>query len=239
MSRNDYYGSVGGQKHWFVGVVKDVNDPKDSNRVRVRIKGIHPDDGDDTQTPSSSTGGGSTPSTTTGGGSTGSSISSPTLIQVDESKLPDSRKLSSPISNHFTLRDVTTGVAGSASRRTAAMGINNGQLTKEIIKNLAMISRNCLDPIKDKYGHIVITSGWRIGVSDADRNSTHGNHPNGYAIDFQVPGVSSESVASWIQATLKGRYNLLEIAPHHVHIQLGGTSRQGTTSNPITIRGSG
>jgi hypothetical protein len=39
--QKDYYGN---QYKWFIGKVKDVNDPLNSNRVRVHIFGIHPDE---------------------------------------------------------------------------------------------------------------------------------------------------------------------------------------------------
>lgn len=36
----DYYGD---QSRWFIGIVKDIQDPLELGRVRVRIYGIHPD----------------------------------------------------------------------------------------------------------------------------------------------------------------------------------------------------
>lgn len=36
----DYYGD---QSRWFIGIVKDIQDPLELGRIRVRIYGIHPD----------------------------------------------------------------------------------------------------------------------------------------------------------------------------------------------------
>ena len=225
----DYYGSIAGQKHWFVGVVKDVSDP--NNRVRLQIKGIHPEDAGGSSTPGDSsagtTGGGGT-----GGGSSGSSSapttpaatggSSPTQGQVSVSRddLPSSTQFSAPLSPHFTLGSL---VNPKYRNRSA-------QLTPSIIYNLKNLAVNCLEPLKARYPGMIITSGWRpYGAVGTARN-----HPGGYAVDFQVRGQTPASIVNWIQQNLRGRYTKLELATRHVHIQLGGG---GTTANPIFFTG--
>lgn len=227
-TENDYYGSG---MRWFVGVVKDTQDPKNSNRVRVRIKGQHPDEGDDTSTPASSgtagsTGSGGTSSTTPSSGTGGSSGAG--VVEPDKASLPNSRQLTQKISNSFTLADLTVNAKGGHSSASARSAIERGQLTEEHIQNLARLARNCLDPLKQQYNNLIITSGWRVGIGAS------GNHPKGYAVDFQVPGVNPEQIGAWIKTNLAGRFSMLEIATRHVHIQLGGS---GSTDNPKFIRG--
>lgn len=224
----------------FIGVVKDINDPLNANRVRVRIYGIHPEGDDDMPLTGSVSGpgaGGGSGTSTTGGSSGTSGASGPTNspIKVDESNLPDSRKLGDKISKNFTLENLTTGASGPASKSSSRRGINQGLLTKEIIKNLANLATNVLDPLKDKYPNLNINSGWRIGYSKADGPGTTGNHSSGRAADVSAPGVSPREMASWIQSNLRGRYSTILIYPTFIHVQFESTPgrRQGTTSSPL------
>lgn len=229
----DFYGD---KNKFFIGVVKDTQDPNNSNYVRVRIKGIHPETGDDTPSSPTSSGGGSGGGSSGGGGAQGPITGAgPAVapISVDRASLPTAAQLDQKISNSWTLRNLTVGASGPHSRRTAAMGIQNGLLTQDIIYNLANLSRNCLDKIKSDHHNLNINSGWRIGVSPADKGASGGNHPKGYAADISCPGVSPRDLASYCNTNLRGRFNLLLIYPTFIHIQLGGSSRQGTTSNPL------
>jgi hypothetical protein len=228
----DFYGD---KSKFFIGVVKDTQDPTNSNYVRVRIKGIHPETGDDSPTSPTGSGGGIGAAGTGGMAATPITGAGPAVapISVDRGSLPTAAQLDQKISNNWTLRHLTTGAAGAHSSRTAAMGIQKGLLTQDIIYNLANLSRNCLDKIKDDHHNLRINSGWRIGVSPADRSASGGNHPKGYAADISAPGVSPRELANYCNTNLRGRFNLLLIYPTFIHIQLGGSSRQGTTSNPL------
>jgi len=217
----------------FIGVVKDVDDPLRSNRVRVAIMGIHPHELITSGVTPSNIAPGGTGSGGSGGSSTGGATGGGAdmgQLQVDESKLPSSASLNQKLDDtDFTLAMLTTGVTGPASRRSAIEGINQGKLTPEIIKNLALLAKNALQPIRQKYGPFTITSGWRLGIGAA------GNHPRGYAADIQVPGQSAYELASWINANCRGRFSmlLLEYAGQGkgwVHVQLGG---KGSPSSPI------
>lgn len=224
----DYYGSIAGQKHWFIGVVKDINDP--NNRVRLQIKGIHPEDATGTSTPGDTSG-----TTTSGGsngsGSTGSSSSATTpatggtpptqgLVQVSRDNLPSSTQLSAPLSPNFTLGSL---IGHKYRNRTS-------QLTQDNIYNLKNLAVNCLEPIKAQYPGMIISSGWR----PPGAVTKYQNHPGGYAVDFQVRGQTPAAIVNWIKQNLRGRFTKLELGDRHVHIQLGGG---GTTSNPIIFRG--
>jgi hypothetical protein len=240
----DFYGD---KPKMFIGVVKDIQDPWNSNQVRVRIKGIHPEAGDDAAvTPgsgggSSGSGGGSSGSSSSGGtatpGSPGNASPAVGKIEVKKDGLPTSAQLDGKISSLYTLRNLTVGASGSQSRATCARGIAQGLLTQDIIYNLANLATNCLDPMKTHFQNLNINSGWRLGVSPADRSASGGNHPKGYAADISAPGVSPRELANYAQSNLKGRFNLLLVYPTFIHIQLGGSSRQGSTSNPYVAAG--
>jgi hypothetical protein len=234
MSESDFYGD---QNNWFIGVVKDTNDPMNSNYVRVRIKGVHPEAGDDSSTTpgSGSLGGTTTPGSGSGGssGSIGNAGPAAAPITPDKASLPTQAQLDGKISKNFTLRQLTVGASGPQSRRTCQMGISQGKLTADIIYNLANLSVNCLDKIKQDHQNLNINSGWRIGVSPADRGASGGNHPKGYAADISCPGVSPRELANYCNTNLRGRFNMLLIYPTFIHIQLGGSSNQGSLSNPL------
>lgn len=221
MRDSDYYGD---KSKWFIGVVKDVSDPLQSNRVRVRIKGIHPDEGDeDAISPIMSVPGTASPG------------SAPNVLGVTkwDGDLPNAGQIAGKISQHYTLRDLTVGAAGHWSSTSSAMGIKNGLLTEEIIRNLSNLSVNCLDPIKEHFGHLTINSGWRLGYSSADKSASGGNHPRGYAADICVNRSNVGQLAEWISQNLRGRFNMMLIYPTFVHIQLGGNSNQGSLTSPV------
>jgi hypothetical protein len=252
----DFYGD---KPKMFIGVVKDIQDPWNSNMVRVRIKGIHPEGGDDASvTPGGSSGGSSGSSgggsTGSGGGSSGSSGSSgtggtatpgsagnasPAIGKIDVKKegLPTSAQLDGKISQLYTLRQLTVGASGSQSKASCSRGIAQGLLTADIIYNLANLATNALDPMKTHFQNLNINSGWRLHVSKADNSASGGNHPKGYAADISAPGVSPRELANYAQSNLKGRFNMLLVYPTFIHIQLGGSSRQGTTSSPYVAAG--
>lgn len=234
MISKDMYGK---NTRFFVGVVKDINDPLSSNRVRVRIFGVHPDDPD---APATSGFGSPNPSLTpttttsnTGGGSTSSPI---TLapIKIDESKLPNTGELDAKISKHFTLGQLSIHAlfVSQSTRR----GYKDGMMTQEHVKNLANLAQNALDPIKEKFPSLVIHSGWRYMSSAADRGPSGGNHPKGYAADISTNVMSVFELANWIKENMKGRYTmmLLEYSASSgwVHLQLGG---KGSLENPIHL----
>lgn len=227
----DYYGN---KYKWFVGKVKDVNDPLNSNRVRVSIFGIHPDEelisgltnsaSDINNTPAIV----SVPPASLAGVPPAQGIG---LIPIDRDALPNPSQMTAKISQNFTLGQLTVNCTGGDS--SASCRANLHLLSQDIIYNLSNLATNCLDPIKEKFGNVTITSGWRIGIGSAE------NHPKGYAADIQVGGSSSFDAAQWIAQNLRGRFSLLLLeysgSSKWVHIQLGssGVRNQGTTEKPL------
>ncbi len=241
MFNNDFYGN---KIKWFVGVVKDVQDPLNSNMVRVWVPGVHPDLKDGSATSSSV---GSNPNTTTGtntgtpkpSSNTSSSSSSskpvsPGLVKPD-ANLPNSSQLSMKISRHYTLADLTTS-AGPTSAAACQRGIQQGLLTETIIKRLATLAVNCLDPLRDHFGpKMRVTSGWRpAGTRINGKITAPTRHPEGYAADVAVSGIAQSEVTAWIRANLRGRYAALGYNSAHNHIQ--AEAAESTTANPREFR---
>lgn len=228
---NDYYGD--GLK-WFVGVVKDTSDP--NNRVRVRIKGIHPEDpdGDGTHTPASggggssgSSGGSPESSPPNAGGSSGSATSDATATATLPAydPLPKSPHASSaPISKHFKLGHLTAWAPMSAPYIQPFLG----QITQDQIKNMSLVAVNILDPLKENFPSIQVTSGWRPVSHDPS-----GNHRTGFAADVQIfsaPGKGCDQIFEFIKNNLKGRYSFVFHEHNHIHVMFEGGG--GSRGNP-------
>jgi hypothetical protein len=228
---SDYYGN---QYKWFVGKVKDVNDPLNSNRVRVNIFGIHPDeelidglnDGGTTGTPPDTFSNIPPSSLTNIPPATGAS-----LIPIDKTTLPNPSQMNAKISKYFTLGQLTVNACGGQSGSSCRANLH--LLSQDIIYNLSNLATNCLDPIKEQFGNLSITSGWRIGIGSTE------NHPKGFAADIQVGGSSNFDAANWISQNLRGRFSLLILeyqgSAQWVHIQLGssGARNQGSAAQPL------
>lgn len=221
---SDFYGS---ETKYFIGVVKDISDPLDSNRVRVRIKGIHPEDPNGDNFSSDGVGGGSGSGGNSSGGSGSTSqtsypaLEAQSLIKIDRASLPKNNELGKKISQRYTLAQLTTQVTlpGCAAKARAMIG----NLSDDIIFNLANLATNVLDPLKEQFPTLNITNAWRP--------NNGGNHAPGYAADVQLDGRRAKAVGDWIQASLRGRFNFMIYEPTWIHIQLGG--RQGSLEKPL------
>ena len=113
---------------------------------------------------------------------------------------PDSLKLS----NYFTLGDLTT----RPSATSHPVQNQNGLTKQQIVGNLKHLAVNVLDPIKEKFPDMVITSGFRTGPSSSDHNV-------GQAVDLQFTGRSYADyyeAAEWIKNNTPFKQVLLEYA---------------------------
>ena len=232
--QKDYYGN---QYKWFIGKVKDVNDPLNSNRVRVHIFGIHPDE----ELVDGSTG--TIESTAAESTNQGFVVTPPgslsavppavgaELTPVDRNTLINPSQETAKISQYFTLSDLA--FAGSTSGKLNRKHKN--LLSQDIVFNLTNLAVNCLDPIRAQFGNMQITSGWRAKVPGSVGSSS--NHPNGYAADIQG-GSSAFELAQWIATNLKGRFTMLLLESRGnstwCHVQLGSLgSNQGSLAKPL------
>jgi hypothetical protein len=117
---------------------------------------------------------------------------------------PDSLKLS----KYIYLGDVTTRPSATSYVLQAQMGLTKAQ----IVGNLKYLAVNSIDPIKEKYPDMVITSGFRAGASSSDHNV-------GMAVDLQFKSHSfSEyyAIAEWIKSNVPYKQVLLEYASRKI-----------------------
>ena len=80
------------------------------------------------------------------------------------------------------------------------MGINN-EPRAEVIKKLALVCRNILEPVRNHYGiPFSPSSGFRcLELNQAIGSTDKSQHVLGEAVDFEVPGVSNRETAFWIR----------------------------------------
>jgi hypothetical protein len=128
----------------------------------------------------------------------GTPVDSSEFDKYDE--LPGTLKLS----KYFYLKDVST----NTSATSAGVRPQNGLTSAQIVSNLKYLAVNALDPIKDKYPDMAITSGFRAGNSKSDHNY-------GQAVDLQFRGHSYSDyyeIAEWIKNNTPYKQVLLEYA---------------------------
>lgn len=104
------------------------------------------------------------------------------------------------LSRYFTLGDLLVGNQGSY---LVAQG---GLTEKQIVENMKNLAINCLDPIKDKYKDMIITSGFRSPFVKSDHNI-------GAAVDLMFRRTNFrqyKDIAEWIAENIPYRQLLLE-----------------------------
>ena len=108
------------------------------------------------------------------------------------------------LSKNFSLHELCK--SDSAIRH----GIDNTP-PDEVIQNLQALVDNVLQPLRDKFGPIVVTSGYRS--PDLNRKiggSTTSHHCYGYAADFEVLGMDNRELAIYIRDNMKFTQLILE-----------------------------
>lgn len=106
------------------------------------------------------------------------------------------------LSKYFQLGTLSTRAAASSFKVVAQKGLT----IPEIICNLKHLAVNCLDPIKEKYPDMIITSGFRRGENQED-------HGRGMAADLQFTKRNKAEyyeIARWIKSNVPFKQLLLE-----------------------------
>jgi hypothetical protein len=81
----------------------------------------------------------------------------------------------------------------------------------QVIDNLQVLVDNVLQPIRNKFGPVTVTSGYRSPeVNKAIGGSTTSDHCFGFAADFEVAGVDNKELARWVVENLKFKQLILE-----------------------------
>jgi len=108
------------------------------------------------------------------------------------------------LSRNFSLSELTK--SDTAIRK----GINNNPSADQIEK-LKSLCENILQPVRDRFGRVTITSGFRsVELCIAIGSSANSQHAKAEAADFECPGVDNAEVADWIKNNLEYDQLILE-----------------------------
>jgi len=108
------------------------------------------------------------------------------------------------LSRNFTLSELTK--SDTAIRK----GINNNPNAEQVEK-LKALCENILQPVRDHFGRVKITSGFRSSeLCIAIGSSVNSQHAKAEAADFECPGVDNAELADWIHKNLPYDQLILE-----------------------------
>ena len=108
------------------------------------------------------------------------------------------------LTRKFSLLEITK--SDTAIRR----GINNNPNAEQIEK-LKALCENILQPVRDHFGRVMVTSGFRsVELCTAIGSSANSQHAKAEAADFECPGVDNAELADWIHKNLPYDQLILE-----------------------------
>ena len=100
------------------------------------------------------------------------------------------------LSRNFTLSELIK------SDTAIRQGINNNPNAEQIEK-LKALCENILQPVRDHFGRVKITSGFRsVDLCLAIGSSSNSQHAKAEAADFECIGVDNAELADWIKDNL-------------------------------------
>jgi hypothetical protein len=100
----------------------------------------------------------------------------------------------------------------------------------EVVKNLTTLAINAMQPIREQFGVIQITSGYRcLRLNRAIGSSDGSDHVRGWAADFVSPNHSELTLAKWIQKNINYDQLILEFGtlknPSWIHLSVNPRMR--------------
>ena len=108
------------------------------------------------------------------------------------------------LTRNFTLSELIK--SDTAIRK----GINN-KPNAEQIEKLKLLCENILQPVRDHFGRVKITSGFRsVELCLAINSSANSQHARAEAADFEVMGTDNAELADWINKNLDYDQLILE-----------------------------
>jgi|TARA_R110000796_G_scaffold17639_8_gene54158 hypothetical protein len=108
------------------------------------------------------------------------------------------------LSRNFTLLELTK--SDTAVRK----GIDNEPNADQIDK-LKMLCENILQPVRDHFGRVKVTSGYRSPeLCAAIGSSVNSQHCKAEACDFECVGVDNAEVADWVKMNCETDQLILE-----------------------------
>ncbi len=100
------------------------------------------------------------------------------------------------LSRNFTLQELIK--SDTAVRLDINNNPNSGQIEK-----LKALCENILQPVRDHFGRVKITSGFRsVDLCMAIGSSANSQHAKAEAADFECVGVDNAELADWIKDNL-------------------------------------
>ena len=108
------------------------------------------------------------------------------------------------LTRNFTLSELIK--SDTAIRK----GINNNPNAEQVEK-LKALCENILQPVRDHFGRVKVTSGFRsvdLGLAIGSRQNSQ--HARAEAADFECPGVDNVELADWIKRELPYDQLILE-----------------------------
>ena len=108
------------------------------------------------------------------------------------------------LTRNFTLSELTK--SDTAIRK----GITNNPNAEQVEK-LKALCENILQPVRDHFGRVKVTSGFRsVDLCLAIGSSAQSQHAKAEAADFECPGVDNVELADWIKRELPYDQLILE-----------------------------
>jgi zinc D-Ala-D-Ala carboxypeptidase len=108
------------------------------------------------------------------------------------------------LSRNFSLQELTK--SDTAIRK----GIDNNPNADQIEK-LKLICERVLQPVRDQFGRVKVTSGFRSPeLCLAIGSSVDSQHAKAEAVDFEVNGVDNAEVADWVYKNCETDQLILE-----------------------------
>ena len=108
------------------------------------------------------------------------------------------------LSRNFSLQELTK--SDTAIRK----GIDNNPNADQIEK-LKALCENILQPVRDHFGRVKVTSGYRsVELCTAIGSSVNSQHAKAEAADFECVGLDNAELADWIHKNLPYDQLILE-----------------------------
>ena len=108
------------------------------------------------------------------------------------------------LTRNFSLLELTK--SDTAIRK----GIDNNPNADQVEK-LKALCENILQPVRDHFGRVKVTSGFRsVELCTAIGSSANSQHAKAEAADYECPGVDNAELADWIHNNLPYDQLILE-----------------------------
>ena len=108
------------------------------------------------------------------------------------------------LSQNFSLRELTK------SQTAERKGISN-EPSEEHVENLKLLCTKVLQPIRDEWGVVSISSGYRSpALCEALGSKSTSQHEKGQAADFEWYGVDNHELFNWVVENLEYDQAILE-----------------------------